>query len=210
MCSSASLILALFQLPNPHMALLHSRWIPGPTLGGWRSCFEPQRWALSVELWASEMSRILDGRTLSWAVSELGRQEQKRRTKSDACSRSKGSDPKPEKHVAAGPGLASAHLSFFPAKKDATNQKQTNTRPAARFDQLALRLLLAYISSSLCAPVLLRKLGSNDTITSINHLMNICVHYLWSTMYWLECIILALLIYKMENSFYTIGLNTNF
>jgi hypothetical protein len=50
----------------------------------------------------------------------LDRQEPKRRTKSNGCSRSKGSDPRAEKHVAAGPGLT-----FFPGeKKDATNRHQ--------------------------------------------------------------------------------------
>jgi hypothetical protein len=79
----------------------------------------------------------------------LDRQEPKRRTKSNACSRSKGSDPRAEKHVAAGPGLSC---------------------PTSLFD-------LPACSASSCrnspTPSFVKKeLGSNGTGTSINHLIS--------------------------------------
>jgi hypothetical protein len=62
---------------------------------------------------------------------ELDRQEPKRRTKSNACSRSKGPDPIRSEGRKARRGTCPTSLSS-PAKKDATDRKQTNSSNAFR------------------------------------------------------------------------------
>jgi hypothetical protein len=88
------------------------------------------RRALSAVL--VELRDELDSRRSYAFLSRAGsldRQEPKRRTKSNACSRSKGSDPRAEKHVAAGPGLSCPTSLSSPAKK---RTRQTDTSNAFR------------------------------------------------------------------------------
>jgi hypothetical protein len=83
---------------------------------------------------------------------ELDRQEPKRRTKSNACSRSKGPDPirgqkSTSRHL--------PHLSFFPGEKGRDRQKANKHQQ--RFSTCLLCVFLSHSPSPLLCTVLSRK-----------------------------------------------------